>query len=121
MSITSTVDAAHARTALANWSVPCASIVVPVLNEAQYIAECLTSLLAQVSDDAVEILVMDGGSTDGTQAIVRALQVKHPCIQLVQESGHIAGAMNLASRIASPERRSWCAPTRTRALPAGLP
>ena len=33
---------------------------------------------------------------------MRALQFKHPCIQLVQENGHIAGAINLASRIASP-------------------
>src|SRR4051812_18793016 len=102
MSISSKVNVAHARTALANRSVPCASIVVPVLNEAQCIAECLTSLLAQAPDDAFEILVMDGGSTDGTQAIVGALQVEHPCIQLIHNSGHIAAAMNLASRIASP-------------------
>lgn len=94
-------DAACARTELPNRPVPYTSIVVPVLNEAQFIAECLTSLLARAPDDAFEILVMDGGSTDGTQAIVCALQVKHPCIQLIHNSGRIAAAMNLASRIAS--------------------
>jgi succinoglycan biosynthesis protein ExoA len=81
---------------------PYASIVVPVLNEARFIAQCLTSLLAQAPDDAFEILVMDGGSIDGTQAIVHGLQLKHRCIQLIHDSGSTPAAMNLASRIASP-------------------
>jgi len=81
---------------------PYASIVVPALNETRFIAQCLTSLLAQAPDDAFEILVMDGGSTDGTQAIVHGLQLKHRCIQLIPDSGPTPAAMNLASRIASP-------------------
>src|SRR5262252_7705855 len=42
----------HAGTRLVNEPMPYASIVVPALNEARFIAQCLTSLLAQAPDDA---------------------------------------------------------------------
>ena len=45
------------------------SIILPVLNETARIKACLDSLVAQ-SDAVAEILVVDGGSSDGTQAIV---------------------------------------------------
>jgi len=38
--------------------------VIPVLNEEQFIGKCIESLLAQTMP--VEILVMEGGSTDST-------------------------------------------------------
>ncbi len=44
-------------------------IILPVLNEAKRIGCCLDSLIAQ-PEEASEILVVDGGSTDGTQKIV---------------------------------------------------
>jgi dolichol-phosphate mannosyltransferase len=43
------------------------TVLVPVLNEHERLALCLEGLLAQ---DADEILVIDGGSHDGTQALV---------------------------------------------------
>lgn len=46
------------------------SVVLPALNERRYIRDCLDSLLAQDYNDVVEILVVDGGSTDGTREIV---------------------------------------------------
>ncbi|HVO92996.1 MAG TPA: glycosyltransferase [Terriglobales bacterium] len=45
------------------------SVILPVLNEASRIAACLDGLIAQ-SEEVQEILVIDGGSTDATQAIV---------------------------------------------------
>jgi len=44
------------------------SVVVPALNEARYIGRCLKSLVNQTSSDR-EIIVVDGGSTDGTAEI----------------------------------------------------
>jgi glycosyltransferase involved in cell wall biosynthesis len=41
------------------------SIVVTELNEAQEIARVVTSLLAQ-QPAAAEVVIVDGGSTDGT-------------------------------------------------------
>jgi dolichol-phosphate mannosyltransferase len=44
------------------------TILLPVLNEATRIADCLESLIAQ-PEEVAEILVIDSGSTDGTRAI----------------------------------------------------
>lgn len=46
------------------------SVVLPTLNERAHIRDCLDSLTAQDHPDVVEILVCDGGSTDGTREIV---------------------------------------------------
>lgn len=86
---------------------PFVSIVVPVLNEEAYIADCLRSLLAQGAawgdGTAFEILVMDGGSTDRTRELVAALQQQHPAIRLAHNARRLqSAAMNLAARIASP-------------------
>ena len=45
------------------------TIVLPTRNEQAYIADCLDSLLAQDYSDIVEILVVDGRSTDRTRDI----------------------------------------------------
>ena len=46
------------------------SVIVPVLNGAAYIKECMESLVNQSLQD-IEILVVDAGSTDGTLEILR--------------------------------------------------
>ena len=51
---------------------PTVSVVIPVLNEEAHLGETLESVLAQSYDGLVEILVVDGGSTDGTRAVARA-------------------------------------------------
>ena len=48
------------------------SVVMPVRNEALFIADTLRALVSQdYPPDRMEILVVDGQSDDGTQAIVR--------------------------------------------------
>ncbi|MEY2426646.1 MAG: succinoglycan biosynthesis protein ExoA [Actinomycetota bacterium] len=54
-------------------AVPSVSIVLPTLNERGFIRDCLDSLLAQDYADIVEILVVDGGSTDGTRELSKAI------------------------------------------------
>jgi glycosyltransferase involved in cell wall biosynthesis len=51
---------------------PTVTVVLPTLNERPYIRDCLDSLLAQDYPDVLEILVADGGSEDGTRALVTA-------------------------------------------------
>ncbi len=46
------------------------SVVIPTLNEAENLPALLSGLLAEPELD--EIIVVDGGSTDGTQALARA-------------------------------------------------
>jgi GT2 family glycosyltransferase len=68
------------------------SVVLPTLNEQAYIRDCLDSLGAQDYPAIVEILVVDGGSTDGTRDIVAAT----PGARLVpNERVTAAAAMNI--------------------------
>ena len=48
-----------------------ASVIIPTYNRADFIVETLTSILAQ-SKPAAEIIVVDDGSTDHTEALLRA-------------------------------------------------
>jgi len=48
---------------------PLLSVVIPSYNSERYIGACLESLKNEVSD-RVELILMDGGSTDGTMEIV---------------------------------------------------
>jgi len=49
---------------------PTVSIVLPALNEESFIEPCLDSLLSQTYPSIVEVLVVDGGSTDRTREMV---------------------------------------------------
>lgn len=53
-------------------SAPRFSVVVPALNEADYIGDCLTSLHEQDFPGAVDVLVVDNNSTDATSSVARA-------------------------------------------------
>ncbi|MET0501237.1 MAG: glycosyltransferase family 2 protein [Candidatus Binatia bacterium] len=61
------------------------SIILPVVNEAARIQACLESLVAQ-PETVAEILVVDGGSTDGTQSMVEPYQSRDRRVHLVDAS-----------------------------------
>ena len=66
--------------------------VIPVLNEEKFIARCINSLLAQTMP--VDILVMEGGSTDSTKEILASFG---DVIKVVDNPGkRVANARNLA-------------------------
>jgi len=58
------------------------SILIPARDEAAHIGPCLAAALAS-TDVAIEVLVMDDGSTDGTAAIVAALAARDPRLRLL--------------------------------------
>lgn len=78
------------------------SIICPIRNEARYIEKLLRSLLAQDFDlSRMEILVVDGMSTDGTRSIVQALCQSHAQIRLLDNPRKTAPyAMNIGLRAA---------------------
>ncbi|HEV2108286.1 MAG TPA: glycosyltransferase family 2 protein, partial [Thermomicrobiales bacterium] len=59
--------------------------IVPVLNERKRLTPCLDGLLAQ-PEVAADILVVDGGSDDGTQDLVRLLASRDPRLNLIDAS-----------------------------------
>ena len=71
------------------------SIVVPVLNEARYLPEILPRLAS--FGDHVEIIIVDGGSVDGSQELVRA----HGAARLLVAKRGRAAQMNAGAAAAS--------------------
>ncbi len=73
--------------------------VIPVLNEEAHISQCIDSLLAQTM--SVDILVLDGGSTDKTLEILSGYGKK---ITVVDNPGkRVAQARNLALELISDD------------------
>jgi glycosyltransferase involved in cell wall biosynthesis len=71
------------------------SVIVPVYNRERYLASALRSLVRQSGDVAMDIVVIDDGSTDGSGDVARAFMREAPCIRLFQQSNQgVAGARN---------------------------
>lgn len=56
------------------------SICIPTLNRARFIGETLDGIVAQMTPE-IEVVIVDGGSTDGTEAIVRTYIERHSGIR----------------------------------------
>ena len=69
---------------------PIVSLIVAMRNEQQHIGRVVESLLAQdYPADRLEVLFMDGGSTDRTREIVGELIRDRPLFSLVDNPGKI--------------------------------
>lgn len=70
------------------------SFVVPVYNAAQYLPECLNSLLAQDISD-YEIICVNDGSMDTSPEILRQYAAQHGNIRVIdKENGGVVSARN---------------------------
>lgn len=61
---------------------PKVSVIMPCLNMARYIEECIKSVVCQTLPD-IEILVVDAGSTDGTLDILQSYKAKDQRIKII--------------------------------------
>lgn len=68
------------------------AVIVPVLDEAERIEPCLAGLMRQ-GESVEEILIVDGGSTDGTFELIRQAAQKDARIRLL-ETGPIPAGVN---------------------------
>ena len=69
-------------------SLPLVTVIMPVRNEARYIARSLNAVLAQdYPKDRMEVLVADGMSTDDTPNIVQSIGSEHTHVRLIQNHG----------------------------------
>lgn len=72
---------------------PTVSVLLPTHTERDFIRDCLATIQRQDYDNILEILVIDGGSTDGTRDVARSMG--HP-FRLVPNPGVTAAtAMNV--------------------------
>lgn len=83
---------------------PAVSILLPVLDEEDFIDPCLDSLLAQQYDGVLEIIVAEGGSTDRTPDLLRRRAEKDGRVRVIpnprRRQSH---GINLAAEAASGE------------------
>lgn len=81
------------------WS-PRVLVVIPTLNEASHIETLLTGLLSELTLlPTMRIVVVDGGSSDGTPQLVEAIAQRHSALKLIHNSARIqSAAVNLAAR-----------------------
>ena len=69
---------------------PEVSVVIPCYNEVRYINDCIDSLLSNGTDPiCMELLVIDGGSTDGTIALLNELSQRHPQVKVLNNPDRI--------------------------------
>ena len=100
------------------FSAPTASVlvVIPCLNEVEHIEGVVTKLLVEVNRINMKIVIADGGSTDGTRAIIRRLVEQNRAVffldnpkriqsagvnRAVQNYGHLANSSSALMRIAT--------------------
>ncbi len=72
---------------------PLVSVVIPVFNGAPFVANAVASVRVQTAKD-VEILVVDDGSTDGTQEVLRQLERTHGIAWFQRDHGGPARSRN---------------------------
>jgi glycosyltransferase involved in cell wall biosynthesis len=77
------------------------TVAIPARNEERFIGRCLEAVLAQTYRN-MEILVVDGGSSDSTPDIVAEYAVRWPSIKLLSNPRAIVPvSLNLAARAAA--------------------
>lgn len=60
------------------------SVVIPCRNEERYIGKCIDSLLGNTPEGCeMEILIVDGMSTDGTRRIVGEMRGQNPNVKMI--------------------------------------
>lgn len=79
----------------------CISVIMPSLNVAQYIRECMESVLKQTLQE-IEVLCVDAGSTDGTLEILEGYAAEDARVRIIKSDQKSYGhQINLGIKAAS--------------------
>jgi rhamnosyltransferase len=94
------------------------SIVIRTKNEREYLAEVLSAVYAQNDEEIFEVIVIDSGSTDGTQEVVRSFPAR--LLEIPADRFSFGYALNLGAKLASGRiivyLSAHCTPTTHRWL-----
>ncbi len=70
------------------------SFILPIRNEVQSIEKTIQSIFSQTIDEAFEIIVAYGMSTDGTREIIQELEKENPKNHLIDNPEKIISTFN---------------------------
>lgn len=80
------------------------TVIIPTYNRANFISRAVRSLVRQSSDVALDILIIDDGSTDDTKDVLNELVASYDCVRtLWQENQGVAAARNLGLQNLHPK------------------
>jgi abequosyltransferase len=82
------------------------SICIPTYNFGKFIGETLESVLSQIVE-GVEVVILDGGSTDQTPTVVSALQTRFPALRY-HRRGERGGIDRDMARTVDLARGEYC-------------
>jgi glycosyltransferase involved in cell wall biosynthesis len=84
-------------------SKPTISVIIPVYNHADYLDECIGSVLAQGIDD-LELIVINDGSTDPSETLLRTWQNRYAGMNVIHKQNEgVSVARNLGLELATGE------------------
>lgn len=101
---------------------PWLSILIPVFNVELYLRECVESVLAQ-ADERVEVVLLDDCSTDGSAALMHALQSEWPgrlALMAHERNGGLSAARN-TMLAAAKGRYLWFLDSDDKLVPGAVP
>ena len=76
------------------------SVIIPVYNTAEYLQECLDSVLAQTQKE-IEIIIVDDGSDDGSYEMAQDYEKRYACVCVIRQNHEYQGtARNRGLRMA---------------------
>ena len=79
------------------------SVIIPIYNVAQYLLQCVDSVLSQSYQD-LEIILVDDGSTDDCSRMCDEYETKESRVRVIhKENGGLSDARNEGMRIANGE------------------
>ena len=61
------------------------SIIIPIYNSENYLTDCIESAVSQTYSD-IEIILVNDGSTDGSEKICRSYEEKDQRVRLINQS-----------------------------------
>ncbi|MGC1213672.1 MAG: CDP-glycerol glycerophosphotransferase family protein [Micromonospora sp.] len=71
---------------------PQVTIIVPVYDVADYLPETLESIAAQTVFDQCRVILVDDGSTDGSELVAKQFAAEHPNVTAIQQENAGPGA-----------------------------
>ncbi|MCM1087821.1 MAG: glycosyltransferase [Muribaculaceae bacterium] len=86
---------------------PKVSVLIYVLNDGIHIEKCVRSVMAQTLRE-LEILIIDGGSTDGTLEIVQKLQEEDSRIKIINSEAGVGVQFNTGLQAATGKYVGIC-------------
>ncbi|HEQ1859759.1 TPA: glycosyltransferase family 2 protein [Providencia alcalifaciens] len=76
------------------------SLIIPVYNAEKYLKECLDSVFSQ-SENSLEIIIINDGSTDSSQSILNQYKEKYDFILITTINQGVAACRNLGISLSS--------------------